>query len=45
MGFEHRSYRSFASFADPDGNGWLFQELTHRAPGRVDTDATFNQNR
>src|SRR4029077_4557103 len=37
---EHRSYRSFASFRDPDGNGWLFQELTHRAPGRVDTDAT-----
>src|SRR6202162_3107009 len=37
---EHRSYRSFASFKDPDGNGWLFQELTHRAPGRVDTDAT-----
>ena len=34
------SYRSFASFSDPDGNGWLFQELTHRAPGRVDTDAT-----
>jgi len=37
---EHRSYRSFASFSDPDGNGWLFQELTHRAPGRVDPDAT-----
>ena len=37
---ERRSYRSFASFADPDGNGWLFQELTHRAPGRVDVDAT-----
>jgi catechol 2,3-dioxygenase-like lactoylglutathione lyase family enzyme len=36
---EHRSYRSFASFSDPDGNGWLFQELTHRAPGRVDTGA------
>src|ERR1700730_4577420 len=34
---EHRSYRSFASFTDPDGNGWLFQELTNRAPGRVDT--------
>src|ERR1700738_1631848 len=33
---EHRSYRSFASFSDPDGNGWLFQELTHRAPGRAD---------
>jgi catechol 2,3-dioxygenase-like lactoylglutathione lyase family enzyme len=37
---EHSSYRSFASFSDPDGNGWLFQELTHRAPGRVETDAT-----
>jgi catechol 2,3-dioxygenase-like lactoylglutathione lyase family enzyme len=37
---EHSSYSSFASFSDPDGNGWLFQELTHRAPGRVDTDAT-----
>src|SRR4051812_4544699 len=36
---EQRSYRSFASFSDADGNGWLFQELTHRAPGRVDTDA------
>ena len=34
------SYRSFTSFSDPDGNGWLFQELTHRAPGRIDTDVT-----
>jgi catechol 2,3-dioxygenase-like lactoylglutathione lyase family enzyme len=34
------SYRSFASFNDPDGNGWLFQELTQRVPGRVDQDAT-----
>jgi catechol 2,3-dioxygenase-like lactoylglutathione lyase family enzyme len=33
---EHRSYRSFASFRDPDGNGWLFQELTIRLPGRID---------
>ena len=33
---EHRSYRSFASFSDPDGNGWLFQEVTARLPGRVD---------
>jgi catechol 2,3-dioxygenase-like lactoylglutathione lyase family enzyme len=33
---EHRSYRSFASFRDPDGNGWLFQELTMRLPGRID---------
>ena len=32
---EHRSYRSFASFHDPDGNGWLFQELTTRLPGRI----------
>jgi len=31
---EHRSYRSFASFHDPDGNGWLLQELTTRLPGR-----------
>jgi catechol 2,3-dioxygenase-like lactoylglutathione lyase family enzyme len=37
---ERGSYRSYASFSDPDGNGWLFQELTHRAPGRVDADAT-----
>ena len=29
------SYRSFASFSDPDGNGWLFQEITARLPGRV----------
>jgi len=37
---EHRSYRSFASFSDPDGNGWLFQEITTRLPGRVDATAT-----
>ena len=37
---EHRSYRSFASFNDPDGNGWLFQELTTRLPGRIDSTAT-----
>jgi catechol 2,3-dioxygenase-like lactoylglutathione lyase family enzyme len=34
---DHRSYRSFASFHDPDGNGWLLQEITTRLPGRVDT--------
>ncbi|GGK29801.1 hypothetical protein GCM10011583_72130 [Streptomyces camponoticapitis] len=28
------SYGSFASFADPDGNGWLLQEITERLPGR-----------
>ena len=37
---EHRSYRSFASFRDPDGNGWLFQEVTARLPGRVDAEGT-----
>ncbi|PDT88841.1 glyoxalase [Bradyrhizobium sp. Y36] len=29
------SYSSFASFSDPDGNGWLFQEVTTRLPGRI----------
>jgi catechol 2,3-dioxygenase-like lactoylglutathione lyase family enzyme len=37
---EHRSYRSFASFKDPDGNGWLFQEITTRLPGRIDSATT-----
>ena len=37
---QHRSYRSFASFSDPDGNGWLFQEITTRLPGRIDSTAT-----
>ena len=37
---DHRSYRSFASFSDPDGNGWLFQEVTTRQPGRIDSAAT-----
>src|SRR5215217_3038499 len=32
---EGRSYFSFASFEDPDGNGWLLQEITTRLPGRV----------
>ena len=38
---ERRSYRSFASFSDPDGNGWLFQEITARLPGRIDGPTTF----
>jgi catechol 2,3-dioxygenase-like lactoylglutathione lyase family enzyme len=37
---DHGSYRSYASFRDPDGNGWLFQEVTARLPGRVDADDT-----
>jgi catechol 2,3-dioxygenase-like lactoylglutathione lyase family enzyme len=30
-----RSYFAYASFRDPDGNGWLLQEITTRLPGRV----------
>ena len=37
---DHRSYRSFASFRDPDGNGWLFQEVTTRLAGRIDSGVT-----
>ena len=37
---EHRSYLSFASFKDPDGNSWLLQEITTRLPGRVEAAAT-----
>ena len=37
---KHGSYRSFASFRDPDGNGWLFQEITTRLPGRIDPATT-----
>jgi catechol 2,3-dioxygenase-like lactoylglutathione lyase family enzyme len=31
---ENRSYQSYASFSDPDGNEWLVQEITTRLPGR-----------
>ena len=31
---DRRTYGSFASFSDPDGNGWILQEVTQRAPGR-----------
>jgi catechol 2,3-dioxygenase-like lactoylglutathione lyase family enzyme len=34
-----RSYGSFVSFSDPDGNGWLLQEITTRLPGRIDPGA------
>jgi hypothetical protein len=37
---ERRSYASFASFSDPDGNSWLLQEVTMRLPGRVDAEGT-----
>ncbi len=38
---ERRSYFSLASFSDPDGNGWLLQEVTARLPGRVEANTTF----
>jgi catechol 2,3-dioxygenase-like lactoylglutathione lyase family enzyme len=37
---DHASYRSFATFSDPDGNGWLLQEITTRLPGRIDLAET-----
>ena len=37
---ERRSYSSWASFGDPEGNRWLLQEVTARAPGRVDAADT-----
>ena len=36
---DHATYRSFATFRDPDGNGWLLQEITTRIPGRIDPAA------
>jgi len=37
---KRNSYRSFAAFRDPDGNRWLFQEITTRLPGRIDSGVT-----
>ena len=37
---QRRSYFSYATFSDPDGNSWLLQEVTARFPGRVDADGT-----
>jgi catechol 2,3-dioxygenase-like lactoylglutathione lyase family enzyme len=37
---ERRSYFSYATFSDPDGNEWLLQEVTTRFPGRIDSNAT-----
>jgi len=37
---ERHSYGSFLSFDDPDGNGWILQEITTRLPGRVDPTST-----
>ena len=38
---DHQSYGSYATFKDPDGNGWLLQEVTTRFPGRVAGDTTY----
>jgi NAD(P)-dependent dehydrogenase (short-subunit alcohol dehydrogenase family) len=37
---EHLSYGSFVSFKDPDGNGWVLQEVTKRLAGRIDSSTT-----
>jgi catechol 2,3-dioxygenase-like lactoylglutathione lyase family enzyme len=37
---DRATYSSFATFSDPDGNGWLLQEVTTRLPGRIDTGET-----
>lgn len=37
---DRASYRSFATLQDPDGNGWLLQEITSRLPGRVEAGTT-----
>jgi catechol 2,3-dioxygenase-like lactoylglutathione lyase family enzyme len=42
---DHKSYSSFATFEDPDGNSWLLQEVTDRLPGRLDpTTTSFNSS-
>jgi hypothetical protein len=35
-----RTYASFATFSDPDGNGWVLQEITTRFEGRIDSGVT-----
>jgi len=37
---ERRTYASFATFSDPDGNGWVLQEITSRFDGRIDSGVT-----
>jgi catechol 2,3-dioxygenase-like lactoylglutathione lyase family enzyme len=41
MAPDRLSYGSYATFSDPDGNGWLLQEVTTRFPGRVAGDTTY----
>ncbi|BAB47814.1 mlr0173 [Mesorhizobium japonicum MAFF 303099] len=43
---EGRSYSSYVTFSDPDGNSFILQEITQRLPGRVDpTDTLFTSSR
>jgi hypothetical protein len=37
---DHLSYRSYATFSDPDSNSWILQEVTQRLPGRIDSGTT-----
>lgn len=37
---DRRTYASFLTFSDPDGNSWLLQEVTARFPGRIDSSET-----
>jgi hypothetical protein len=37
---QRKSYASYASFSDPDGNGWVFQEITARLTGHIAPDDT-----
>ncbi len=37
---ERQSYHSYVAFEDPDGNAWIVQEVTRRAPGRIDPAKT-----
>jgi catechol 2,3-dioxygenase-like lactoylglutathione lyase family enzyme len=41
---QRRSYASFATFRDPDGNTWLLQEVTARLPGRIDKRSTITMS-
>ena len=37
---DRKSYNTYVTFSDPDGNSWLLQEVTARLPGRIDPAAT-----
>jgi catechol 2,3-dioxygenase-like lactoylglutathione lyase family enzyme len=41
---QRQTYRSYATFSDPDGNSWLLQEVTARLPGRKSADTTFTSS-